>query len=109
MLDTPITIILPVKHCVPRYLKAAVQSVLDQSSGTGACCWWPTGMSRRLPKHHASSENRPPAGRPKNISEARYWFLAKLDDGVCQLAKRYGEPVNLWQPPKPVVLPPSRA
>lgn len=31
--DTPITIILPVKHYVPRYLKAAVQSVLDQSSG----------------------------------------------------------------------------
>jgi len=30
--DTPITIILPVKHYVPRYLKAAVQSVLDQSS-----------------------------------------------------------------------------
>ncbi len=33
MIDTPITIILPVKHYVPRYLKAAVQSVLDQSSG----------------------------------------------------------------------------
>src|SRR5262249_27800842 len=33
MVDTPITIILPVKHHVPRYLKAAVQSVLDQSSG----------------------------------------------------------------------------
>jgi glycosyltransferase involved in cell wall biosynthesis len=33
MVDTPITIILPVKHYVPRYLKAAVQSVLDQSSG----------------------------------------------------------------------------
>lgn len=33
MIDTPITIILPVKHYVPRYLKAAIQSVLDQSSG----------------------------------------------------------------------------
>ena len=33
MVDTPITIILPVKHYVPRYLKAAVRSVLDQSSG----------------------------------------------------------------------------
>jgi glycosyltransferase involved in cell wall biosynthesis len=33
MVDTSITIILPVKHYVPRYLKAAVQSVLDQSSG----------------------------------------------------------------------------
>jgi len=32
MVDTPIAIILPVKHYVPRYLKAAVQSVLDQSS-----------------------------------------------------------------------------
>jgi len=30
--DAPITIILPVKHYVPRYLKAAVQSVVDQSS-----------------------------------------------------------------------------
>jgi glycosyltransferase involved in cell wall biosynthesis len=33
VIDTPITIILPVKHYVPRYLKAAVRSVLDQSSG----------------------------------------------------------------------------
>ena len=33
MVDIPITIILPVKHYVPRYLKAAVQSVLDQTSG----------------------------------------------------------------------------
>src|SRR5262245_46181712 len=33
MVNTPITIILPVKHYVPRHLKAAVQSVLDQSSG----------------------------------------------------------------------------
>jgi glycosyltransferase involved in cell wall biosynthesis len=33
MFDTPITIILPVKHYVPKYLKAATQSVLDQSSG----------------------------------------------------------------------------
>ena len=33
VVDIPITIILPVKHYVPRYLKAAVQSVLDQSSG----------------------------------------------------------------------------
>ena len=33
VVDTPITIILPVKHYVPRYLKAAVQSILDQSSG----------------------------------------------------------------------------
>ena len=32
MADTAITIILPVKDYVPRYLKAAVQSVLDQSS-----------------------------------------------------------------------------
>ena len=31
MADTAITIILPVKDYVPRYLKAAVQSVLDQS------------------------------------------------------------------------------
>jgi O-antigen biosynthesis protein len=33
MVDSPITITLPVKHYVPRYLKAAVQSILDQSSG----------------------------------------------------------------------------
>jgi len=33
MVDTAITIILPVKHYVPSYLKAAIQSVLDQSSG----------------------------------------------------------------------------
>lgn len=33
MSDTPITIILPVKYYVPRYLKAAIHSVLDQSSG----------------------------------------------------------------------------
>lgn len=32
MFETPITIILPVKHYVPRHLKAAVRSVLDQSS-----------------------------------------------------------------------------
>jgi glycosyltransferase involved in cell wall biosynthesis len=31
--ETPIAIILPVKHYVPRYLNAAVKSVLDQSSG----------------------------------------------------------------------------
>ena len=35
----PITIILPVKHYVPRHLKAAVQSVLDQSSGDWRRCW----------------------------------------------------------------------
>jgi O-antigen biosynthesis protein len=33
VVDTPITIILPVKHYLPRYLKAAIRSVLDQSSG----------------------------------------------------------------------------
>jgi glycosyltransferase involved in cell wall biosynthesis len=33
VVDIPVTIILPVKHYVPSHLKAAVQSVLDQSSG----------------------------------------------------------------------------
>jgi glycosyltransferase involved in cell wall biosynthesis len=31
--DAAITVILPVKHYVPRFLKAAVQSILDQTSG----------------------------------------------------------------------------
>src|ERR1700690_3296280 len=33
VVDTPITIILPVKHYVPEFLKVAAQSVLNQSSG----------------------------------------------------------------------------
>ena len=46
--------------------------------------------------------------RPQNSSEARHRFLAKLDDGVRQIAKRPGEPINLRQPPSPMVLPPCR-